>query len=122
MAEQDEGFGNFLSGLLRAITSGAQGTADAFQQDVDAVKNRQLPPQAMKAGGQVLNAMGNPSINPMIPALKYTRMGQNPETGELFETFSKTYPGGDWTQMFTRQGGFGPFLQWLLKGMEQPKP
>ena len=56
--QQEGGFRKFLSGLLRSIQSGAQGTADAFYQDVDAVKNRQLPPQALKAGGQVLNAMG----------------------------------------------------------------
>jgi hypothetical protein len=114
--QQEGGFQNFLSGLLRSIQSGAQGTADAFYQDVDAVKNRQLPPQALKAGGQVLNAMGNPSINPVIPALRYTRMSPG------MEPVSKTYPGGDMLQMLMRTGNLGPLLETLIKGMEAPKP
>src|SRR5580765_4310639 len=43
--QQEGGFQSFLSGLLKSIQSGAQGTADAFQEDVDAVKERRLPPQ-----------------------------------------------------------------------------
>lgn len=121
MAEQDEGFGNFLSGLLKAISSGAQSTKDAFYEDVDKVAEHRLPPQAMKAGGQVLNAYGNPSINPVIPALRYTRQVYDP-VKDAYDVVSKTYPGGDWTQMFTRQGGLGPLLQMLLKGQELPKP
>lgn len=121
MAEQDEGFQSFLSGLLRSITSGAQGTADAFQEDIDAVKGHRLPPQAIKTGGQVLGSIGNPSINPVIPALKYTRQVYDP-LKDAYDVVSKTYPGGDWLQMFTREGGFGPWLQILLKGMEKPRP
>jgi hypothetical protein len=116
-----DNFGAFLSGLLDAITTGARGTADAFQQDADAVSQGQLPPQAMKAGGQVINAMGNPSINPVIPALTYTRQVYDP-VKDAYDVVSKTYPGGDWTQMFTREGGLGPFLQKLLKSMELPRP
>src|SRR6266576_5875871 len=102
-----DNFGAFLSGLLDAISTGARGTADAFQQDADAVGQGQLPPQAMKAGGQVINAMGNPSINPVIPAMRNVKMAFDPAQG-WYETGSKTYPGGDWTQMFTREGGLGP--------------
>ena len=73
MAEQDEGFMSFLSGLLRSIQSGAQSTKDAFDEDVYKVKEHRLPPQALKAGGQMLSQVGNPSVNPVIPALQYTQ-------------------------------------------------
>jgi hypothetical protein len=120
MAEQDEGFSTFLSGLLKAITSGAQSSKDAFFEDVDKVKEHRLPPQAMKAGAQVLGSMGNPSIAPTIPALTHVRKVFDPATG--WSEVAKTYPGGNWLEMFTRQGGLGPFLETLLKGMEKPRP
>ena len=81
MAEQDEGFMSFLSGLLSSIQSGAQSTKDAFDEDVYKVKEHRLPPQAMKAGMQTLSQMGNPSVNPVIPALNYTRQVFDPAQG-----------------------------------------
>jgi hypothetical protein len=119
MAEQDEGFMGFLSGLLRSIQSGAQGTADAFYEDVDKVKQHRLPPQALKAGGQVLSQMGNPSVNPVIPALQHTRKVFDPASG--WSEVSKVYPGGDMLQMLMRSGNLGPLLETLIKGMEAPR-
>lgn len=113
-----DGFGDFLSGLLKAFTSGARSTADAFQEDVDAVSRGTLPPQAMKAGGQIIGAMANPSVNPVVPAMRYTRRVFDPQTGWQNE-IDKVYPGGDWLTLFTRQGGFGDFLSNLLKAMEK---
>lgn len=119
MAEPS-GFMDFLGGLLNAVKSGAQGTADAFQQDVDAVSEGQLPPQAMKAGGQIINAMGNPAVNPVTPALRYSRQVFDPNSG--WKTVEeKMVPGGDWFTLFTRQGGLGDFLQNLLKQIEKAR-
>lgn len=120
MAEQDEGFMSFLSGLLKSIQSGAQSTKDAFDEDVYKVKEHRLPPQAMKAGMQTLSQMGNPSVNPVIPALNYTRRVFDPAQG--WQEVSKTYPGGDLLQMLMRTGNLGPLLETLLKGSEAPRP
>ena len=121
MAEQDEGFMSFLSGLLKSIQSGAQSTKDAFDEDVYKVKEHRLPPQAMKAGMQTLSQMGNPSVNPVIPALKYSRHVFD-DAGNLQDIVSKTYPGGDLLQMLMRTGNLGPLLETLLKGSEAPRP
>ena len=115
-----DGFGEFVSGLLKAFSSGAQGTADAFQQDVDSVSRGTLPSQAIKAGGQIIGAMGNPSVNPVTPALKWSRQVFDPNSG--WKTAEeKIIPGGDWFTLFMRQGGFGDFFQTLLKAMEKGK-
>ena len=112
-----DGFGAFLSGLLNAISSGARSTADAFQQDVDSVSEGKLPQQAIKAGGQIIGAMGNQAVNPVTPALRHMRQVFDPKTG--WKTVEEQIvPGGDWFTLFTRQGGFGSFLENLLKAME----
>jgi len=120
MAEQDEGFSSFLSGLLKAISSGAQSTKDAFFEDVDAVKEGRMPPQAKKAGIQVLSQMGSPSVNPTIPALTATRRIFDPAKGWI-DAEQKLYPGGDLIQMIGRTGGFGEFLRQLFRGMDPPR-
>jgi hypothetical protein len=110
----------FLEGLLQSIKSGGQSTLDAFQQDIGRLQEGRLPEQAMTAGGQIIGAMGQPAVNPVIPALRYTRSFIPPGATEP-EVFSKIYPGGDWLQMFTRQGGFGPLLEQLLKFSERQR-
>ncbi|SRR6266446_3146476 len=116
-----DGFGSFLSGLLDSLKMGAQSTADAYQQDVQSMQEGKLPQQAITAGGQALQSLGNPSINPTIPAVRYVTMVFDPEKGWI-EQAAKNYAGGDWLQMFTRQGGLGNFLEELLKLSEQPRP
>jgi hypothetical protein len=116
MAEEQ----GFLEGLLESIKSGGQSTLDAFQQDIGRLQEGRPPEQAIKAGGQVLGAMGQPAINPMIPALRYTRIF-TPPGSETQQAVSQIVPGGDWFQMFTRQGGFGPFLEQLLKFSERQR-
>lgn len=119
MAEQDEGFMSFLTGLLKSISSGAESTKDAFFSDVEDVKGHRLPRQALKTGGQVLSQMGNPSVNPVIPALQHTRKVFDPASG--WSEVSKVYPGGDMLQMLMRTGNLGPLLETLIKGMEAPR-
>ena len=116
-----DGFGSFLSGLLDSLKMGAQSTADAYQQDLQSMQEGKLPQQAISAGGQVLQSMGNPSINPTIPAMRNVTMIFDPDKGWQ-EAASKVYPGGNWLEMFTRQGGLGNFLEALLKLSEQPRP
>lgn len=116
-----DGFSEFLSGLLDAIKGGARSTTDAFQEDVQAVQEGKLPSQAITAGGQLIGALGSPSINPTIPAMRYVKRAFDPQRG-WYEVANKVYPGGDWLQMFTRQGGLGNFLEALLKLSEQPRP
>src|SRR5262245_53783469 len=73
-AAQGGGFMNFLSTLF-------QPTVDAFQQDVDVLRGPEwrMPPNAAKVAEQALGAMGSPSINPVAPAMRYTRFMPGPE-------------------------------------------
>lgn len=115
-AQQGGGFMNFLSTLF-------QPTVDAFQQDVDVLRGPEwrMPPNAAKVAEQALGAMGSPSINPVAPAMRYTRFMPGPEGPGQFimEQGSKVYPGGDWLTLMMRQGNLGPLLEVLLKSVEK---
>lgn len=111
------GFLNFLSSLY-------QPTIDAFDQDVDAVKQGRLPPQAMKTGSQALSMMGNPAVNPVMPAMVKQSGMFGPVNEQGIPAFRmitnrEVAPGGDWLTLMMRQGGFGNFLEQLLKGVEK---
>lgn len=117
LQENYEGIGGFLSGLIDAASRGARSTMDAAQEDFDLIKQGRAPRQAIKAGGQVIGAMGNPAVNPTIPALQYTRKVFDPQTG--WQTINKVYPGGDWFSIFARMGGFGDPIARLLAAFER---
>jgi hypothetical protein len=111
---------SFLGGLWDAIKMGGQSTADAFQQDIQDIQNRRLPRQAMEAGKQVVGAMGQPAVTPTVPAMEYVTRSFDPAAGWI-ESAPKVVPGGNWLDLFTRQGNLGPLLEALLKFQERTK-
>lgn len=81
------GDSNFISGLWNAITSGAQGTADAFQQDVDRVKGGGWPTGIAKDLGTALQFSGTGPLSrgmtglPRIPATRSVQRVFDPDGG-----------------------------------------
>jgi hypothetical protein len=111
---------SFLGGLWDAIMTGAQGTKDAFQSDVQDIQNKRLPREAMKAGGEALAAYGNPAVNPSVPANTVIRRVFDPSTGwQEYVDKAASYPGGNWLELFSRQGNLGPLIQFLQKFAEK---
>lgn len=117
------GFKEFLAGLLDAFRTGAQGTWDALSDDVTDIKEGNLPHNISRDIPKMLSMIGQPSINPVIPALQYTRYLPGPEGENQFiiKTADKLYPGGDTIAMAIRNGGFGKLMAQLLAAQEGPK-
>ncbi len=108
-----------LSMLLDILKSGFRATGDAFQQDVDSLKERRPPEQAQKAIMQILSTMGNPAVNQPVPQLvRYSRVF-DPKTGWESDLKKQVVNGGDWLTLFMRQGGLGQFLETMLKQYER---
>ena len=66
----------FLGGLLNAIMSGAQGTADAFNRDVSKVSEGKLPPELMKDASTAMMMTGRGGFGPGLAKVPATRSVQ----------------------------------------------
>lgn len=120
MPAQDYSFMGFLSGLLDAMKQGAQNTGYAIGEDVSDIKSGQLPQNLMHDLPGLVAMFGQGAVNPQIPAMQYTNVAIDPLTNAPVAVGKPVIAGGgNWLEMFTRQGGFGNFLQQLLQDYEK---
>ena len=117
---QDYSLMGFLSGLLDAMKEGAKNTGYAVSEDVSDVKEGKLPANLMRDLPGLLSMFQSGAVNPQIPALQYTTKVFDPDKGWIDQA-TKIAPGGNWLEMFSRQGGFGQLISQLLSDYEKNK-
>jgi hypothetical protein len=118
-----DGVTGWLRGLMDVLGTGFRSTADAFQTDVDALRAGQFPPQALKAGEQVIAAAGQPGVIPTIataPLIKWVP-SKNPVLAKagVEDALVKAYPGGNPLESYLRSGTANPILEEMFNMWQQ---
>lgn len=124
-AQAGGGFMDFLSGLLGSVGSGARGSMDALQTDIDAVKQLKSPPELTKLLSQAMMMTGRGGFGPGLARIPAQRVGTkvfDPDKGWIWREFEDLPSVDPIKSLFMKPGDFNDLMSIILQRSREQAP